>query len=112
MQTPQMTEALSRLIPLLENDVVATLGERYRHMVRLAVQDLYYEGPDYDERIVDAVQEEFIETRIDITWPACPRHGLHPLFHHEDGWWWCEQDRARLCKLGHLSTLPRPSERR
>ena len=107
-----MTTALNRLIPLLENDVVATLGEPYRHIVRLAVQDLYYEGSGYDERVVDAVQEEFIETRIDTTWPACPRHGRHPLFYHTDGSWWCEQDRVPLCKLGHLSTLPGISERR
>ena len=39
-----MTDALSRLIPLLEKDVVATLGEPYRHMVRAAVKYLYYEG--------------------------------------------------------------------
>lgn len=100
-----MTTALNRLIPLLENDVVATLGEPYRQIVRPAVQDLFYEGPDYDEKIVDAVQEEIIETRIDTTWPACPRHGRHPLFYHEDGYWWCDQDRVPLCKLGDLSML-------
>jgi hypothetical protein len=56
------------------------------------------------------VQEEFIETFIDTTWPACPAHGGHPLFYHADGWWWCEQDHVALCKLGELATLARRIE--
>lgn len=105
-----MTEALKRLIPLLENDVVATLGEQYRHVARAANKYFEYYGDPagYDEKVVENVQEEILETWIDTTWPACPRHGRHPLFYHDDGWWWCERDRVAVCKLGDLATLDRP----
>ena len=108
-----MSEAPDRLLSLLERDVVATLGEQYRHVVRNAIMFLDYRGDPagYEERVVDNVQEEIMETWIDTTWPACPRHGRHPLFYHDDGWW-CEQDRVVLCKLGELGTLSHQSERR
>ena len=100
-----MTKALDRLIRLLERDVVATLGEEHRHDVRDALEYLEYEGAGYDEKVVEVVQQEFHDLFIDTTWPACPRHGRHPLWYHEDGSWWCEQDGVALCKLGDLATL-------
>ena len=73
-----MTEPLSRLIPLLEKDVVATLGEEYRHVVRGAVEYLEYDGAGYDEKVVENVQQ-FHDTFVYTTWPVCPRHGW-PIF--------------------------------
>lgn len=104
-------EARNRLVPLLEADVVATLGERYRHVMRDATKHPVYasDPTEYEERIVDNVQEEILESWIDATWPACPRHGRHPLVYHEGGWW-CQQDRVVLCKLGELATIIHPSE--
>ena len=100
-----LNDARHRLVPLLEADVVATLGERYRHVVRDATAGIYCSDPsDYDERIVDNVQEQILESWIDTTWPACPRHGRHPLVYQEGGWW-CQQDRVVLCKVGELATL-------
>lgn len=101
-----MNETLNRLVPLLEADVVATLGEQWRHVVRGAVIGIYYPGePDavYEEKVVDNVQEDIIETGIDTTWPACPRHGRHPLVYHEGGWW-CQQDSVVVCNLGELAS--------
>lgn len=108
-----MNETLNRLVPLLEADVVATLGEQWRHVARTRASDLdsYYEGAVYDEKLVNDVQQQFHDEFIDTTWPACPRHGRHPLMYHEGGWW-CEQDRVVLCKLGELATIIPPSERR
>ena len=101
-----LTEAVKRLVPLLEADVVATLGEQWRHVALGAANyGLYCNDPsEYEERIVDNVQEEILESWIDTTWPACPRHAQHPLVYHEGGWW-CQQDRVVLCKLGELATL-------
>ena len=109
-----MTEARNRLVPLLEADVVATLGEQHRHVVRNAIKYLDYRGDlaGYEDKVVENVQEEVQETFIDTTWPACPRHGRHPLWYHDDGSWWCEQDRVALCKLGELGTLTPRIERR
>jgi hypothetical protein len=55
-----MTEALNRLIPLLEKDVVATLGEQFRQVVRGAVMYRDYQGDadGYDDWVVESVQEE------------------------------------------------------
>src|SRR5689334_19118198 len=92
-----LAETLKRLVPLLEADVVATLGESYRHVVRDETShDMCGDPACYEERIVDNVQEQILESWIDTTWPACPRHGRHPLVYHEGGWW-CEQDRVVLC---------------
>ena len=105
-------ETRNRLVPLLEADVVATLGELYRRLVREAIEHLYCSDPSaYEERIVDSVQEEILESWIDTTWPACPRHGRHPLVYQEGGWW-CQQDRVVLCKLGELATIIPSSEHR
>jgi hypothetical protein len=108
-----MTEAIDRLVQLLEADVVVTLGEQYRRVVRQRALGLdRYEGAAYDEKLVDDVQQEFHDRLVDTTWPVCPRHGRHPLWYHDDGWWWCEQDRVALCKLGDLGTLLPRVERR
>ena len=115
MEKPSQSfhEARNRLVPLLDADVVATLGELYRHIVRDATNHPVYcsDPSDYGERIVDNVQEQILESWIDTTWPACPRHGRHPLVYHEGGWW-CERDRVVLCKLGELATLLPAPERR
>jgi hypothetical protein len=36
---------------------------------------------------------------IDTTWPPYPRHGNHPLW-YADGGWWCEKDLALIASLG------------
>ena|ERR1051326_3870316 len=106
-----MTDAFTRAVPLLERDVVATLGEGYRQTVRDAAASMIdSELPRYVDSLVQRVQQEFHDLFIDTTWPACSRHRRHPLWYNEDGWWWCEKDRVAVCKLGDLSTLPRSIE--
>ena len=108
-----MIQTFNRIVPLLEADVVATLGEQYRHVVRDAIKYLDHRGlAGYEEKVVENVQQEFHDTFIDTTWPACPRHHRHPLWYNADGWWWCEKDRVALCKLGELGTLTSRIERR
>lgn len=104
-----MTDAFTRAVPLLERDVVGTLGEGYRQTVRDAAAFIVdNELPKHvGDSLVQRVQQEFHDLFIDTTWPACPLHHRHPLWYHDDGWWWCEQDRVALCKLGELVALPR-----
>ena len=106
-----MTDAFTRAVPLLERDVVATLGEGYRQIVRdTAAFIVDNELPRDVDGLVQEVQQRYHDTFIDTTWPACPRHRRHPLWYHEDGGWWCEQDRTAVCKLGDLATLSARSD--
>lgn len=108
-----MTDVFTRAVPLLERDVLATLGERYRQTVRDAAAFIKDNDlPRHASSLVQRVQQEFHDTFIDTTWPACPLHHRHPVWYHDDGLWGCENDRVAICKLGELSTLPRRSERR
>jgi hypothetical protein len=100
-----MTDELARLRALLEADVGATVGARYRPLVGAVEARLTLGGPVEGSRLVEQVQEELQETWVDTSWPACPRHGRHPLEYHEDGWWWCDADRVAVCHLGALETL-------
>ena len=103
-----MIDAFTRAVPLLERDVVATLGEGYRQTVCEAAAFIVdYELPRHVDSLVQRVQQEFHDTFVDTTWPACPRHGRHPLWYHDDGSWLCEHDRVAFCKLGELGTLLR-----
>ena len=97
-----MTDALARAVPLLEADVTRTLGAQFRGLVAPAAANLASYGSDDATKLVDDVQQEFHDTFVDTTWPACPRHGRHPLWYHEDGWWWCEADGAAVYRLGEL----------
>ena len=99
-----MSETLARAVPLLEADVVRTVGVGYRFLVADAAANLAAYGAGDAEKLVEEVQQEFHDTFVDTTWPACPRHGRHPLWYHADGWWWCEQDGVAVYRLGALPT--------
>ncbi len=61
--------------------------------------------------LVEAVQEEIQEDRINTEWPRCPRHRNHPLWLEEPGgpelWWVCREDGDRVAELGALATCAR-----
>lgn len=100
-----MTSITPYVITRLERDVALTVGERHRARVaaaarNIAALDVVHPG----SKLVDDVQQELHDTFVDTTWPACPRHGRHPLWYHDDGWWWCEQDRVAVCRLGEFDT--------
>ena len=105
---------LERVIRLLRRDVSATVGHAHdAEVVRLATNVLeYYEPPGVADKIVEQVQQYLHDAFVDTAWPACPRHPHHPMWFREDGWWWCEQDRVPLVRLGELpSRAPAGDER-
>ena len=106
-------EALSRAAPLVD-DLAATLGWS-RAFAEEAVLE-YLTAPTWSEEdalwlhhLVEAIQEQVQEDRIDTAWPQCPRHGGHPLWLEEyaaaELWWSCRNDGARIAPLGELPAV-------
>jgi hypothetical protein len=93
----------------LEVDVTRTLGDEYRHFVLHAAGDVRTrEINDPAQKVVDDVQQRIHNEFIDTTWPACPRHGDHPLW-YESGGWWCDRDKAQIAPLGGLRPVREPT---
>ncbi len=106
-------EALLQARPLVD-DLVATLGWK-----RGAADDVileYLTRPTWPEddywwlyHLVEIVQEQIQEDRIDTAWPRCPRHGGHPLWLEEVGepelWWSCRDAGERIARVGGLSAV-------
>ena len=97
-------EDQQRVVRLLEMDVAATIGGNHeREIVEVASRiRVFTDDPiDYEQRVVDDVQQWFHDTFIDTSWPNCPDHPNHPLW-FSDGWWRCEQSEKRIATLGAL----------
>ena len=104
-----MSSDFARIADLLEQDVVRTLGAVHRPLVRAAAQAVArLDIADPEEKLVEDVQQAVHDTFIDTTWPACARHGRHPLW-YADGAWWCTQDRVVVAPLGELPGSSRPA---
>jgi hypothetical protein len=92
----------ANVIALLERDVEATLGHGHGDVIRKETQNSrkYVTDPAYYvDKVVEDVQQYFHDCRIDITWPACPRHPNHPMW-FENGMW--TADGKPVAKLGEL----------
>jgi len=87
----------------LRRDVAATVGSAHEPAVlELAAQARSYLPDDQVAvKVVEDTQQYLHDTRIDTTWPACPRHGNHPL-RFRDGSWYCERDAVTVAPLGGL----------
>jgi hypothetical protein len=95
--------ALDKAARLLAADVRATLGETHVRVVWSCARDAQsLEVDDASRQLIDNVQQDFQDTFVDTTWPACPRHPNHPL-EHADGFWHCPRDHAAIARLGELS---------
>lgn len=90
-----------RVVALLTPDVVRTLGEAYTDLVRRNASRLreFVEVHEYFWRVVNDVQQQIHDEFIDTTWPRCPRHGNHPLWFRDEGWWCGEEMIARIGEL-------------
>lgn len=97
-----MSREAERILPLLERDIVATVGQRFRRLVQEAAANVRtFDRVDDGEKVIEDVQQYFHDTFVDTTWPACPRHIRHPLW-YRDGAWWCEQDGIAIAPIGEL----------
>ena len=109
-----------RIVGLLLQDAVPTLGERartevlrlvanYQELARMwmeAGETLAEAQRSFDRSVVDGLQQTAHDLFWDTTWPACPRHSHHPLWYDEDQQaWCCQRDGAALAPLGGLTGL-------
>ena len=89
-------------LPLLEQDVVRTIGPRHRGIVRDTAANIQALGiATRVEKLVEDVQRYLQDNVLDTSWPACPRHPAHSLEYH-DGAWWCDRDAVPIAALGDL----------
>ena len=93
-----------RVARLLEHDLIETIGRGHEAAVQVAVTRIRLfanDPPDFEQRVVDDVQQFLHDTFVDTSWPACPEHPNHPLW-YSDGWWSCERSGRRAAPLGRL----------
>jgi len=93
-----------RVVRLLQHDLVETVGPGHEAVVTEAAARLrmFSEDPaDFEQRVVDDVQQCLHDAFVDTSWPACPEHPNHPLWYSE-GWWRCERSGRRAAALGEL----------
>ena len=107
----------ARVVAYLDNDVGRTLGGRYAQSIRQEAAwqrqcanspDFVHIDPeDYERRVTETVQQEFMDLHIDTTWPTCPFHGRHPLWVHNRQWV-CEQLGVAVAPVGGLRAAHNP----
>ena len=93
-----------RLARLLAQDLLETIGRGHESAVEESVARirLFADDPEnFEQRVVDDVQQWLHDTFVDTSWPACPEHPNHPLW-YSDGWWKCERSGRRAASLGGL----------
>jgi|SRR6266850_1300121 len=99
-----------RMVRLVSQDLLTTVGPGFEDMaieaaarIRLFAKTL----PDYEQRVIDDVQQRLHDEFVNTTWPTCPLHQNHPLWYSK-GWWRCPKEGA-IARLGELATNPRPA---
>jgi hypothetical protein len=96
--------SLRDAIPLLERDVVRSVGKQHRGIVHDTAANIESLGiATRVEKLVADVQQHLQDALVDDSWPACPRHPAHALT-YRDGAWWCDRDAVPVAALGDLPT--------
>jgi len=107
-QRGKVTDAVeARVISLLQRDLQQTVGVGHEFLVDepAARIRLFSDEPaDFEQRVVDDVQQCLHDTFVDTTWPACPEHLNHPLW-YSDGWWRCNKSGKSVAPLGGLGDM-------
>jgi hypothetical protein len=111
-----------RIVRLLLEDAVGTLGERASAEVldcaawrEVNARDQVAHGASleeaqsyFDREVVDQFQQAVHDLFWDTTWPACPWHPNHPLWYDEDHEaWCCPRDGSPIAPLGGLANVAR-----
>lgn len=93
-----------RVVALITRDLLATAVVGCEHF---AIEEgarlrMFSDGvPEYEQRVVDDVQQRMHDEFVNTTWPTCPHHPNHPLW-YSDGWWRCRVD-GPIARLGELA---------
>lgn len=98
-----------RIVRLLSLDVEATCGGGHAEVIgpiALSASACADTAEEYEQRVVDQVQQYFHDTCVDTTWPACPLHRNHPLW-LMGGWWTCKRNGVSIARLGELGQIKR-----
>lgn len=97
---------MERLVTLVSHDLVATVGPGFENFalaeaarLRLFIETL----AEFEQWLVDEVQQRLHDEFLDTTWPACPLHPNHPLWYSE-GWWRCPHAGA-IVRLGEITRV-------
>jgi len=104
--TPVVLSEFAQRLSLLEQDIASTIGEAYRYSVGTAAENArqFASAEDFIEKVVEDMQQMFMDTFVDTTWPSCLRHPNHPLWFHDDAWH-CDRDGVALTELGGLAAI-------
>ena len=95
---------VDRVVGLLTRDLLNTTGSAHESVVTGAASHVrtFTDNPaDFEQRVVDDVQQYLHDTFIDTSWPACPEHPHHPLW-YSDGYWKCDHSGRLVAALGGL----------
>ena len=79
----------TEVVGLVRRDVQNTIGARHTAVVDTVAARvrLFTVGrEDFEQRVVDDVQQELHDGFIDTSWPRCPAHPHHPLQYSRRGW--------------------------
>jgi hypothetical protein len=93
-----------RMVILVTRGVLATVGPGFEDIVveEAAPIRLFAEAlPEYEQRVIDEVQQRLHDEFVNTTWPTCPLHPNHPLW-YSDGRWRCPHAGA-IAPLGELA---------
>ena len=104
----------TRVASLVLRDIASTLGTNHDAIVEEAaarIRLFAYNLADFEQRVVDDVQQCIHDWFIDTTWPACPYHPNHPLWYSESRWR-CEQNGQTVAPLGRLTAGHKGPRRR
>jgi hypothetical protein len=101
-----MSDTETRIVRLVMQDLAGALGSSSASALEdiAARAHLFTSNVgEFEQRVVDDIQQYLHDTFSDTTWPPCPYHPSHPLWYSE-GWWTCAETGQRVARLGELST--------
>ena len=116
-----------RIVALLLQDAIPTLGERARAEADLLVanykdlarhwmkagRSLAEVQRSFEGAVVEGLQQTAHDLFWDTTWPTCFVHRRHPLWYDANRQaWCCAEDRSLVVPLGELTRYRSSGDRR
>ena len=95
------------MVRLVAQDVASSIGSGHELVIEEAAARIRLfsnDAADFEQRVVDDIQQYVHDTFADTAWPECPDHPNHPLWYSKDRWR-CEQTGRAVAPLGGLSAV-------